>query len=112
MCTASHADGKLIRERMAPLISAAESSVPLTIRTQTQSPSVADDMSGPKHAVWLSPCVTHGLGVTSYWTHSAINSTVLYAAFASWFSGKLDGVSRLWLGEKIGSGCDTHTEYI
>lgn len=96
VCVAMATDGNLLRERMAPLICATGKSPACSTLNQTKR---------PKHAVWLSPCETHGLGVSSYWTHSTINNTVLYAAFASWFTGEKDDTNRLWLGATIGKGC-------
>eukprot|EP01050_Picozoa_sp_SAG11_P006189 SAG11_NODE_470_length_9205_cov_4.727872_2_plen_267_part_00 len=71
------------------------------------SPSALTHASAaaPKHAVWLFPCETHGLGGSSYWTKSQLNDTVLSDAFDAWFGGKLDAHSRAWLGHSIGDGC-------
>ena len=90
--------GDMIRQRMSVLIDNA-------MAPQTSASAAHASAAAPKHAVWLSPCETHGLGVTSYWTKSQLNGTVLSDAFDVWFGGKLDGHSRAWLGHTIGDGC-------
>jgi photosystem II stability/assembly factor-like uncharacterized protein len=90
--------GDMIRQRMSVLIDNA-------MAPQTSASAAHASAAAPKHAVWLSPCETHGLGVTSYWTKSQLNDTVLSDAFDAWFGGKLDAHSRAWLGHTIGDGC-------
>lgn len=96
--------GELIRRRMSPLITNARTTTTTATTATTATATNASDPK-PKHAVWLSPCETHGLGVTGYWTKSMLNGSSISDAFDAWFSGELDGKSRAWLGETINEGC-------
>jgi len=86
-----YAYGNLIRQRIQPLVDAA-------------GPGRAAEL--PRHAVWLSPCETHGLACTAFWTDSRLNGTFSPAgAFQRWASGSMDTISRQWIGSELNQGC-------
>jgi hypothetical protein len=105
--TGVEAYGDLIFERMAPIIRGVEQQAGGVQPAITSSSVEPTPTASPttKHAVWLSPCETHGLGVTSFWTESTLNGTSPALAFQKWFDGELDNSSRVWLGTELNSGC-------
>ena len=67
------------------------------------APLVATAGAPGRNAVFLSPCLTHGIGQTALWTGSRVNGTTPSAAFAAWHAGA--GTPHAWIGGVLGDGC-------